>query len=121
MKIKYTRLHHLQICIPEGEEEKGREFYCNILGLKEIPKPKSLKKTGGFWLEIADIELHIGIEKQNGISKRHPAFEVENITKIKDYLKQKKVTIKDDITLPGINRFSLYDHWQNRIEFIERE
>ena len=60
MNIKFKKLNHVQICIPKGEEEKGREFYCGILGLNEIEKPDSLKKNGGFWLEVANIQLHIG-------------------------------------------------------------
>lgn len=36
MKIKFKKIDHVQICIPKGEEEKGREFYCGILGLNEI-------------------------------------------------------------------------------------
>tara|TARA_B110000091_G_C13353926_1_gene285491 strand:+ start:61 stop:246 length:186 start_codon:yes stop_codon:yes gene_type:complete len=44
MKIRFKKVDHVQICIPKGEEEKGREFYCGILGLNEIDKPNSLKK-----------------------------------------------------------------------------
>ena len=50
MKINFKKINHIQICIPKGEETKGREFYCGILGLQEIEKPESLKKNGGFWL-----------------------------------------------------------------------
>ena len=31
-------LHHAQITIPKGEEDKGKNFYCNILGLEELPE-----------------------------------------------------------------------------------
>lgn len=60
MKINFKKLNHVQICIPKGEEENERKFYCEILGLTEIPKPESLISIEGFWLEIADIQLHIG-------------------------------------------------------------
>lgn len=121
MKIKYHRLHHIQICIPQGEEEKGREFYCSILGLKEISKPEPLKERGGFWLEVADIQLHIGTEQMEGTSKRHPAFEIDNLEEVKAYLVGKGVRIKEDLKLPEINRFSIFDYWDNRIEFIEKK
>ena len=39
-------LHHVQITIPKGSEEQGREFYCHVLGLEEIEKPDSLKGRG---------------------------------------------------------------------------
>jgi len=121
MIIKYNRLNHIQICIPKGEEERGREFYCEILGLKEIPKPKPLIKNGGFWLEIANIQLHIGTEDLEGKSKRHPAFEVKNLNEVKGYLERKGVRIKEDAKIPGVNRFSFYDFWENRIEFLEKK
>ena len=56
-----------------------------------------------------------------GKSKRHPAFEVENLIEIKKYLNQNGVTIKEDDKIPGINRFSFFDYWGNRIEFIEKD
>lgn len=120
MKINYKRIDHVQLCIPKGEEEKGREFYCGILGLKEIDKPELLKANGGFWVEIADIQLHIGTENMEGRSKRHPAFEIEDLERVQEYLTEKGVKIKDDDKIPGINRFSFFDYWNNRIEFLEK-
>tara|TARA_B100000795_G_scaffold235035_1_gene194494 strand:+ start:106 stop:471 length:366 start_codon:yes stop_codon:yes gene_type:complete len=121
MKINFKKIDHVQICIPKGEEERGREFYCDILGLEEIIKPDSLKKNGGFWLNIAKIQLHIGTETLEGDSKRHPAFEIENIDEVKKYLIEKGVKIKEDDKIPGINRISIFDYWNNRIELLEKE
>jgi len=75
IKIEFKRINHIQICIPKNKEDEARKFYCGLLGLEEIEKPEDLKKNGGFWLKIADIELHIGTEDQINKSKRHPAFE----------------------------------------------
>ena len=47
-----SRLHHVEIIIPRGEEGAARAFYCNFLGLKEIEKPSPLKERGGLWLEV---------------------------------------------------------------------
>ncbi len=120
MKINFKKINHVQICIPLGEVEKGREFYCKILGLKEISRPSSLNHIEGFWLEIADIQLHIGTEKIEGKSKRHPAFEVEQIDLVKEFLVSKGVKIQEDDKIPGISRFSFFDFWNNRIELIEK-
>lgn len=121
MKIQFRKIDHVQICIPIGCEYKGREFYCGILGLEEIEKPESLKGNGGFWLNIGNIQLHIGTENLAGISKRHPAFEVDDLNKVKEYLIEKGVKIKENKKIPGINRFSIFDYWDNRIELIEKE
>lgn len=119
MRIKFNRLNHIQLCIPIGAEARAREFYCGLLGLNEIEKPDDLKKNGGFWLQIADIELHIGAEDIEHRSKRHPAFEVENLEAIKQMLLAEGVRIKEDGPLPRFNRFSFYDPFNNRIELLE--
>jgi catechol 2,3-dioxygenase-like lactoylglutathione lyase family enzyme len=121
MKIKFKKIDHIQICIPKGEEERGREFYCGILGLNEIEKPDSLKNNGGFWLEIAGIQLHVGTEIIEEKSKRHPAFEIENLKEVKAYLIEKGVRIKEHDKIPEVNRFSIFDFWDNRIELLEKE
>jgi catechol 2,3-dioxygenase-like lactoylglutathione lyase family enzyme len=119
MKIQIKRLDHVQICIPFGEEEKAREFYTHVLGLEEIEKPDALKANGGLWFKIADIQLHIGVEDVQGKSKRHPAFEVEGLEQIKEYLKGHRVTIKEETPVPGLKRFSFFDPFGNRIELME--
>lgn len=121
MEIKFKRINHIQICIPKGAEEEARKFYYGLLGLEEIEKPEDLKKNGGFWLKIADVELHIGTEEVKNKSKRHPAFEVESLEKIKVYLKTAGVRIKEDNPLPKFYRFSFYDPFNNRIELLEKK
>ena len=118
MKIKFKKINHVQLCVPIGEEEKAKEFYCDILGLEEIERPESLNNIAGFWLQIADISLHIGTENISGTSKRHPAFEVAYLNDVKRYLINCGVKITEDQKIPGINRFSFYDYWGNRIELI---
>ena len=119
MKINFKRLSHVQICIPAGKEEQARGFYSGLLGLEEIEKPEALKRNGGFWYQIADIQLHIGVEEIQNRSKRHPAFEVENIEQIKEYLIANGVEIREEIPVPGLNRFSFFDPFGNRIELME--
>ena len=119
INIEFKRLNHIQICIPKNKEEEARKFYCGLLGLEEIEKPEYLRKNGGFWLKIADIELHIGAEDIENKSKRHPAFEVEKLEAIKQAFKNNGVRIKEDRSLPEFNRFSFYDPFNNRIELLE--
>ena len=117
MQIK--RLDHIQICIPMGAEEKARDFYASVLGLEEIEKPDALKPNGGLWFKVADIQLHIGVEEEQKKSKRHPAFEVGDLESIKLYLQSKGVKVKEETAIPGVNRFSFLDPFDNRIEFLE--
>ena len=120
MKINFRRLDHVQLCIPPDAEGRAREFYGALLGLPEIEKPAPLRANGGLWFEIADIQLHVGVERDRSKSKRHPAFEVENVEAVRAYLEQNGVRTKDEISLAGIRRFSFFDPFDNRIELLER-
>ncbi len=118
--IKFTRLNHIQICIPTGQEDEARRFYTDIIGLTEIPKPKELIGNGGLWYQVADIQLHIGTENEINHSKRHPAFEVEDIRAVRTHLERHGVKIKEEIQIPGQTRFSFIDPFGNRIELLQK-
>jgi len=118
--IKFKRLDHIQICIPMGKENEARKFYTDLIGLTEIPKPQSLMPSGGLWYQIADIQFHIGVESEINKSKRHPAFEISNLDEAKQYLEKRGVLIKDEIQIPGQNRFSFIDPFGNRIELLQK-
>jgi catechol 2,3-dioxygenase-like lactoylglutathione lyase family enzyme len=120
MKIQFKRLDHVQVCIPFGQEETARDFYGGLLGLEEIPKPQPVINNGGMWYAIADIQLHVGVEEMSGPSKRHPAFEIEDVDRVRAYLESNGVRTRDEPVLEGIKRFSLYDPFGNRIELMER-
>jgi len=120
MKINVKRLDHVQVCVTRGAEERAREFYGQLLGLEEIEKPEVLRANGGMWYNVADIQLHVGVEDAVAPSKRHPAFEVEEIAAVRAYLEQNGVRTKDEPRLPGVTRFSFFDPFGNRIELMER-
>jgi catechol 2,3-dioxygenase-like lactoylglutathione lyase family enzyme len=120
MKINIKRLDHVQVCVPRGAEAAARAFYGRLLGLEEIEKPEALRPSGGMWFNVADIQLHIGVEDAVSPSKRHPAFEVEDIWGVRAYLEENGVRTKDEPQLPGVARFSFFDPFGNRIELMER-
>lgn len=123
MAIKISKLDHVQLAIPKDSESIAKKFYTGVLGLKEIEKPDSLKPTGGVWYNAGDIELHLGVEESfmHGKKKAHPAFVVEGLNRIRVHLVQNGVEVKDETEIPGRKRFSFYDPFGNRIEFLEFE
>lgn len=42
-----TAIDHVQLAMPAGGEEKAREFYRDVLGMVEMPKPEELAQRGG--------------------------------------------------------------------------
>ena len=121
MKIQFGRLDHVQVCIPRGAEEQARDFYGHVLGLEEIEKPEVLKPNGGMWYGVADVQLHVGVEDAVAPSKRHPAFEVEDVKGVRAYLERSGVRTKDEPDVPGVvHRFSFFDPFDNRFELLEK-
>src|SRR5919199_6478334 len=103
MKITFKRFDHVQVCIPRGAEEEAREFYGGLLGLEEIEKPEVLKKNGGLWYAVADVQLHVGVEEAVAPSKRHPAFEVEDVEGVRAFLELSGVPTRDEPKIPGVS------------------
>ncbi|OZM58399.1 glyoxalase [Lottiidibacillus patelloidae] len=121
MKINVKRLDHIQICIPTEKEDIARAFYLDLLGGLEIEKPEALKKNGGFWFQFGGVQVHIGAEEMTETtSKRHPAFEVENLNEVRKFLEGNNVLTKDDAEIPNVSLFSFFDPFMNRIEFLEK-
>ncbi len=120
MKIQFKRFDHVQVCIPRGAEDRARDFYGRLLGLEEIEKPEALRKNGGMWYSVAGVQLHVGAEDAVAPSKRHPAFEVEDVPAVRAYLERHGVRTKDEQEIPGLRRFSFFDPFGNRIELLEK-
>jgi catechol 2,3-dioxygenase-like lactoylglutathione lyase family enzyme len=116
-----VRLHHAQITIPPDAEDECRRFYCELLGLREIDKPASLQGRGGFWLEIGDVQVHVGVEQGDAraSSKAHLAYEVSNLASWKMKLQEQDIEILEGIPIPGYARFEFRDPFGNRVEFLQ--
>ena len=116
------RLHHAQISIPRGGEVLARDFYCNILGLPEVPKPESLAGRGGLWLQLDGSQLHCGVEDdvERTKTKAHVAMEVDNLSEMKLKITNYGLITEDGIPIPGYDRFEFRDPFGNRMEILAR-
>jgi catechol 2,3-dioxygenase-like lactoylglutathione lyase family enzyme len=117
-----VRVHHAQITIPRGAEDECRRFYCELLGLQEVEKPASLQGRGGFWLQIGETQVHVGVEEgvDRSGTKAHVAYEVTDLKLWRTSLEQNGVEILKGIPIPGYDRFEFRDPFGNRVEFLER-
>ena len=115
-------VHHVQVSIPVGEEEIAREFYCGVLGFREIKKPDSLAGRGGFWLELDGIQIHFGAESgvDRAKTKGHVAYLVTDLNQWRQKLSEVGFTLTNGIPIPNYERFEFRDPFDNRIEFMER-
>lgn len=120
MSFSLLKIDHVQLAAPKGSEDRARQFYSDVLGLKEIEKPEILSKRGGVWFLIGNQQVHIDIEEPfNPAKKAHPAFVVENLNHLKAHLSKHNIEYQVDTLLPGANRIYINDPFGNRIELLE--
>ena len=115
------RLHHAQITIPNDATDRARAFYCDLLGLREIPKPESLRDRGGFWLEVSGQELHVSLEDgvERNATKAHLAYQVDDLEFWRSRLNNAGFQILEGLPIPGFVRFETRDPFGNRLEMIQ--
>jgi catechol 2,3-dioxygenase-like lactoylglutathione lyase family enzyme len=115
------KVHHAQITVPKGAEDKARGYYCELLGFREIAKPEALISRGGFWLELDGLQIHIGTEDglDRKLTKAHLAYQVSSIGEWKTKIQEGGYDVLDGIPVPGMSRFESRDPFGNRIEFLE--
>ncbi|MEP7133474.1 MAG: VOC family protein [Chloroflexota bacterium] len=115
-------IDHIQLAMPIGEEEKARDFFLNLLGFHEIPKPAELAKRGGVWFESESVQLHIGVEADfHPARKAHPAFLVDDLDTL--IIKVQNAGYETDTTQPpldGYKRAHVFDPFGNRIELMQK-
>jgi catechol 2,3-dioxygenase-like lactoylglutathione lyase family enzyme len=119
--MEIVGVHHVQITIPQGSEKQAKQFYCSLLGLREIEKPETLKGRGGFWLQVGDRQVHVGTEQEveRERTKAHVAYEVKGLLAWRERLEAEGYTILDGVPIAGFERFEMRDPFGNRIELIE--
>jgi catechol 2,3-dioxygenase-like lactoylglutathione lyase family enzyme len=116
-------LDHVQVAAPRvpGVEEEVRAFYGDLLGLREIEKPESLKPKGGVWFSLGSGELHIGLDEPfSPAHKAHPALLVSGLDEIRARLEGAGIAMYKAEPIPGVRRFHVFDPFGNRIELMER-
>jgi catechol 2,3-dioxygenase-like lactoylglutathione lyase family enzyme len=114
------RLHHVQLAMPRGAEDRAREFFVGVLGMTELVKPPRLATRGGAWFGSGAVELHLGVEEPfQPARKAHPGVLVEDLDELADRLTSKDIQLMWDDDLPGFRRIYVSDPFGNRLEFLQ--
>lgn len=113
-------LHHVQLAMPAGEEDRARAFYGGVLGLTEEPKPANLAARGGVWFESGSLRLHLGVEADfRPARKAHPALLVVGLAALAERCRAAGFPPVTDEPLPGFDRVYVFDPFGNRLELLE--
>lgn len=122
MEFTIGKIDHVQVAAPKGKEQEAIGFYAGILGMNEIEKPDALKGKGGAWFEFGSYQLHVGVEEPFSPAKKaHPAFRVNGFQALQDHLAANHYEVKNDTSIPGVQRFFVSDPFGNRLEFLNGE
>jgi catechol 2,3-dioxygenase-like lactoylglutathione lyase family enzyme len=118
--VSVVAIDHVQLAAPRGSEPDAREFFGEVVGLEETPKPESLSARGGVWFQCGPQQLHVGIEDEFAPARKaHPAFRVRGLEGVRERLVAFGATPQDDDAIPGLRRFYVHDPFGNRLEFLE--
>ena len=119
--FEFMQIHHVQLAIPTGGEDRSRAFWRDLLGLVELEKPPALAGRGGCWFRGGGLEVHLGVEgKFAPAHKAHPGIQVSDIARLAALLDGAGVVANWDSDFPGYRRFYANDPFGNRLEFMER-
>ncbi len=114
-----TSYDHVQVAIPRAAEDVARQFYGDLLGMREHPKPPTLAVRGGCWFASGSAMLHLGVEEPfSPARKAHPAFIVDDLAALRSLLTGAGHSCTDSSgEIAGVQRFHTHDPFGNRLEF----
>ncbi len=112
------RIQHVSIPRPPGSDDETRAFYGDLLGLEEVPVPRSLQQMDLIWYRLGDTELHLFAEEPLADrSGRHLCIEVDDVEDLRARLGSAGYAVHDTTPIPGRPRFFCRDPFGNQIEF----
>jgi catechol 2,3-dioxygenase-like lactoylglutathione lyase family enzyme len=115
--FRITQIDHVSVVITDVEP--SRRFYRDLLGLKEIAKPRTFDFTV-LWFDLGNQHLHLLLkERPDTLSPRHFALRVADVPAAREYFRRHDVAIQETTPIPGADRFFIADPDGNRIEIIQ--
>jgi catechol 2,3-dioxygenase-like lactoylglutathione lyase family enzyme len=116
-ELRVTQIDHVSVVITNIE--RSRRFYREILGLKEIAKPRTFDFVV-LWFDLGNQQLHLLLKDQpDSISPRHFALRVADVAAARSYFRARGIPAQETTPIPGADRFFIADPDGNRIEIIE--
>ena len=114
---RWIGIDHVQLAIPVGGEPVARAFYCDVLGLREMPKPAVMAMRGGAWFKAGAVRVHVGPEDPFvPARKAHPALAIDGLHAFIDATGLDAVW---NAEIEGVVRCHIADPFGNRIELVD--
>lgn len=114
--LQVTHIDHVSVIITDVA--RSRHFYRDILGLKEMAKPRTFDFVA-LWFDLGNQQLHLLLKgKPDQRSARHFALFIKDVPAARAYFRERGIPIEETTVIPGADRFFVYDPDGNRIELI---
>jgi glyoxylase I family protein len=117
LPLQISQIDHCSVIITDVE--RSRRFYRDVLGLKEINKPRTFDFVV-LWFDLGNMHIHLLLKDEpDTISPRHFALRVGDAASARTYFRQRGLAIQETTPIPGADRFFIHDPDGNRIEIIQ--
>jgi catechol 2,3-dioxygenase-like lactoylglutathione lyase family enzyme len=117
MSLLITQIDHVSVLVTDLGH--ARHFYRDILGLKEIAKPKTFDFKV-LWFEFGNQQLHLLQKPQPDTrSPRHFALRVADVRAAREHFHHHEIETTETTPIPHCDRFFVFDPDGNRIEIIQ--
>ena len=115
--LRVTHIDHVSVIITDVE--RSRRFYRDVLGLKEIAKPRTFDFVV-VWFDVGNQQLHLLLkDRPDRPSPRHFALRVADAGAARAHFRERGVPAAEATPIPGADRFFIHDPDGNRIEIIQ--
>ena len=115
--LEVTQIDHVSVLVTDLA--RSRHFYRDLLGLKEIAKPRTFD-FAVLWFDLGNQQLHLLLkDRPDAPSPRHFALRVADARQARAYFRQRGIPTQETTPIPGADRFFLADPDGNRIEVIQ--
>jgi catechol 2,3-dioxygenase-like lactoylglutathione lyase family enzyme len=115
--LQVSQLDHCSVVITDVE--CSRRFYRDVLGLKEIHKPRTFDFVV-LWFAFGNQHVHLLLrDRADEMSPRHFALRVTDVAAARAYFRERSIPIEETTPIPGADRFFIADPDGNRIEIIQ--
>src|SRR3954471_2356761 len=115
--LEVTAIDHVSVIVTDVE--RSRRFYRDVLGLKEIAKPRTFAFSV-LWFDLGGQQLHLLLKPQpDALSPRHFAPRVAGVHAARAWFRERGAPFDETTPIPGCDRFFIRDPDGNRIEIIQ--
>jgi catechol 2,3-dioxygenase-like lactoylglutathione lyase family enzyme len=116
-ELQVTQIDHVSVVITDVE--RSRRFYRDVLGLKEIAKPRTFDFVV-LWFDLGNQQLHLLLKDgPDSLSPRHFALRVRDAAAARSYFRSLGVATQETTPIPHADRIFIADPDGNRIEIIQ--